>query len=327
VHELVRTNDAILISAIGALLAGASIPHRVLDQNMSVSLGILPRRVLVAGTHARLARRLLEEAGFGHELGPDAGDHYAGELTEDAVLGGRLRLRQPRHGHRVGHDAILLAAATMARPGQHAVDLGAGIGAAGLALAARVSGLSVTLVEIEPELAALAEENVRLNSFHGVRSVVVDVAALPAEFEAAGLSADTAACVLMNAPFNDPARHRTSPDPLRRRAHAASGETLAAWLKTANRLLGPHGVLTLIWRADGLAEVQAELGRGFGDIGVLPVHPRPNEPAIRVLVRARKGSRAPLTIYPGLILNDEAGRPTEAAEAVLRDAVALPLAT
>src|SRR5262245_20733903 len=69
------------------------------------------------------------------------------DVTEDAVLGGRLRLRQPRRGHRVGHDAILLAAATAALPGERAVELGSGVGAAGLALAARVPGLAVTLVE------------------------------------------------------------------------------------------------------------------------------------------------------------------------------------
>lgn len=73
-RELVRTNDAVLVSAIEALLGGAGIPHFVLDQNMSVlegSLGILPRRVLVAEEHLRAARRLLQDAGLGHELRPD----------------------------------------------------------------------------------------------------------------------------------------------------------------------------------------------------------------------------------------------------------------
>ena len=63
------------------------------------------------------------------------------ETSLDAVLGGRLKLRQPLKGHRVGHDAILLAAATGGRAGEHAVEFGAGVGAAGLALAARVHGL------------------------------------------------------------------------------------------------------------------------------------------------------------------------------------------
>src|SRR5664279_5822963 len=85
------------------------------------------------------------------------------ETSEDAVLGGRLRLRQPLAGHRVGHDAILLAAATAARADEHAIDLGAGVGAAGLALAARVAGLKVTLVEIDAALCRLAADNARLN--------------------------------------------------------------------------------------------------------------------------------------------------------------------
>src|SRR5262245_40637406 len=126
--------------------------------------------------------------------------------TEDAVLGGRLRLRQPRRGHRVGHDAILLAAATPAAAGETAVDLGAGGGAAGLAVAARVPGLAVVLVEIDPALAALAADNIRHNGLADrVRTVVLDVAAPSRAFAAAGLAAGSAARVLMNPPFNDSA--------------------------------------------------------------------------------------------------------------------------
>jgi hypothetical protein len=74
-HELVRTNDAVLVTAIEALLNGAGIPHVVLDRNMSVlegSLGVLPRRILVPEAHRRSARNLLLDAGLGHELRPDA---------------------------------------------------------------------------------------------------------------------------------------------------------------------------------------------------------------------------------------------------------------
>src|SRR5215510_2556250 len=101
-----------------------------------------------------------------------------GAVTDDAVLGGRLRLKQPRRGHRVGHDAILLPAATAAEPGEHVVDLGAGVGAAGLALAARVPGITLTLVEIDPELAAVAAENASRNGLADrVRTLSLDVAA------------------------------------------------------------------------------------------------------------------------------------------------------
>src|SRR5262245_16483303 len=136
-------------------------------------------------------------------------DPSLGDITEDAVLGGRLRLRQPKQGHRVGHDAILLASACRAAPGEHLVDLGAGVGAAGLALAARVAGISVTLVEIDPNLVALASTNVHLNGLGDrVRAVALDVLAPAQAFADAGLMPGSAAGVLMNPPFNDAARQQ-----------------------------------------------------------------------------------------------------------------------
>lgn len=244
--------------------------------------------------------------------------------TEDAVLGGALVLRQPKRGHRVGHDAILLAAATAARAGEHAVDLGAGIGGAGLALARRIDGLTVTLVDVDPALTALAGDNAARNGLAArVRSVCLDVAAPAAAFAAAGLAAGTADRVLMNPPFN--AAANPSPDLGRRLAHAAAPDTLGIWTATALRLLRPHGVLTLIWRADGLAALLPALGRGFGAVMLLPVHPKPEAAAIRVLARAVKGSGAPLAVLPGLVLADAGGKPTAAAEAVLRSGGILPL--
>jgi tRNA1(Val) A37 N6-methylase TrmN6 len=249
-----------------------------------------------------------------------------GGVSEDAVLGGRLILRQPRQGHRVGHDAILLAAATDARAGEHAVDLGAGVGAAGLALAHRVEGLTVTLVEIDPALVALAAENAERNGLAArVRAVNLDVSAAPRVFAETGLAAGSAQRVLMNPPFNEP--HNPSPDPGRRMAHAAPREMLGQWVRAAARLLRPDGVLTLIWRADGLPEVLAALEHDFGALAILPVHPKPGTPAIRLLVRAVKGNRAPPALLPGLVLNDAAGKPSAEAEAVLRDNAALRMMT
>ncbi|HXW29296.1 MAG TPA: methyltransferase [Xanthobacteraceae bacterium] len=246
--------------------------------------------------------------------------------TEDAVLGGRLVLRQPQRGHRVGHDAILLAAATDAQPDELAVDLGAGVGAAGLALAARVPKLAVVLVEVDAELARLADENIQINALgEQVRAVVLDVGARPSAFAAAGLQAGAATRVLMNPPFND-AWGNPSPDGARRLAHAASADTLAIWLRCAFRLLCRRGVLTLLWRADGLGRVLSGLADGFGAATVLPIYPRPDRPAIRVLVRAVKESRAPLCLLPGLVLCDPAGQSTPAATAILRGTATLSLA-
>jgi tRNA1(Val) A37 N6-methylase TrmN6 len=247
-----------------------------------------------------------------------------GETSEDAVLGGRLVLRQPLRGHRVGHDAILLAAATSAQSGEHAVDLGSGVGGAGLALARRITGVAVTLVEIDPVLTALAAGNAERNDLSDrVRAMCLDVELSAADFAAAGLVPGSAACVLMNPPFN--VSQQPSPDQARRLAHAASETTLELWLRAAARLLRADGVVTLIWRADGLAEVLAALNKDFGAITVLPLHPKPGAAAIRVLVRASKGNRAPLALLPGFLLADADGKPSAAAEAVLRKGEALSL--
>ena len=248
----------------------------------------------------------------------------AEEASEDAVLGGRLVLRQPLRGHRVGHDAILLAAATSAKSGDHAVDLGAGVGGAGLALARRVEGLNVTLVEVDPVLTELASGNAQRNGLSDrVRAVRLDVESSAADFIAAGLTPGSAACVLMNPPFN--VAQQPSPDQARRLAHAASETTLEHWLRTAARLVRADGIVTLIWRADALGEALAALSKNFGAITVLPVHPKPRAAAIRVLVRATKGNRAPLALLPGFLLADADSKSSAAAEAVLRKGEALSL--
>jgi tRNA1(Val) A37 N6-methylase TrmN6 len=248
------------------------------------------------------------------------------EITQDAVLGGKLRLKQPRAGHRVGHDAILLAAACPTRAGERVVDLGAGVGAAGLALARRIDGVKVVLVEVDAGLAALAAENAQLNGLGAsVSAVALDIAAPARAFAAAGLAPESVARILMNPPFNDPARQRASPDRQRRLAHAGSGATLRAWIKTALRLLRPRGTLTVIWRADRLGELLQALAPAFGAATVLPVYPGERQSAVRVLVRATKASRGPLVLLPGFILNDPAGHPTAQAEAVLRGDAVLPL--
>jgi tRNA1(Val) A37 N6-methylase TrmN6 len=86
--------------------------------------------------------------------------------------------------------------------------------------------------------------------------------------------------------------------------------------------LRPQGTVTLIWRADGLADVLAALTR-FGGIAITPVYPKPVVPAIRLLVSATKDSHAPLAVLPALVLADNDNKPTAQAEAILRDGAAL----
>jgi tRNA1(Val) A37 N6-methylase TrmN6 len=252
---------------------------------------------------------------------PVSDDH----LTEDAFLGGRLRLRQPRTGHRAGHDAVLLAAATAARRGDRVVDFGAGVGAAGLALASRVAGVDLLLVEIDPHLARLARDNAAAN---GIKAEVatLDVTSSAETLAAAGLAPDSVDVVLMNPPFNDGRRHRASPKEARALAHMAGGATLESWVQAARRVLKSGGALTLIWRADGIADVLAVLARGFGSLQILPVHGDASKPAIRVLLRAIKGGRAPSRLYRSLVLNNESTLPKKQLDDVMAGIALLPLA-
>jgi tRNA1(Val) A37 N6-methylase TrmN6 len=247
-------------------------------------------------------------------------------LTEDAFLAGKLRLRQPKSGHRAGHDAVLLAAATPVNAGNRVVDLGAGVGAAGLALAKRVAGIELVLVDADQALADLARANARANGIDA-KTIVLDVTSDARTFASAGLHADSVDVVLTNPPFNDPARHRASPDKAREAAHLATPGMLASWVHAARRILKSGGHLVMIWRADGIAEILSTFARGFGSLVILPVHANVTSPAIRVLVRATKGGRAPTRMLAPLILDDEPAGSAPTVREILAGEAVLPLAT
>ena len=195
----------------------------------------------------------------------------------------------------------------------------------GLAVARRVAGIEIVLVEIDAGLAELARGNAASNGI-AAKVIAMDVASGADAFAAAGLIPDSVDVVLMNPPFNDPARHRSSPNKSREIAHMADAATLENWMHAARRILKSGGVLTLIWRADGLGQVLAALDRGFGSLAILPVHGNAATPAIRVLIRAIKGGRAPTALYPGLMLNDESGVPNKQVQEILAGKGVLPLA-
>jgi tRNA1(Val) A37 N6-methylase TrmN6 len=246
-------------------------------------------------------------------------------FSEDDFLGGKLRLKQPKRGHRAGHDAVLLAAATPVRQGERVVDLGAGVGAAGLAVAARIREIDLVLVERDEALVEIARDNLASNKLKG-RAIALDVAAGAAAFAAAGLQPESVDRVLMNPPFNDPSRQQASPDPTRRAAHEDNDDTLATWMRSVRRILKPASTVSLIWRAEEIARVLAALESGFGALAVLPVYPRPDAAAIRILVRATKGSRAATALLPGIVLNGPASRAPDEVQAVLNGTDVLPLA-
>ncbi|MGD9738868.1 MAG: tRNA1(Val) (adenine(37)-N6)-methyltransferase [Bauldia sp.] len=247
----------------------------------------------------------------------------AEDYSADAFLGGRVSILQPKRGHhRSGLEAVLLAAALPVGLEGVIVDLGAGAGVAGLCAASLRPAASVVLVEREAALVAVARttlaraENAALAE--RVAIAEVDVAAPEAARIAAGIPRGEAAAVLTNPPFHDNRSVRVSPAAARAAAHVLP-DGLEPWFRTAASALRPQGLLVAVTLASAVAEALDVLGRRFGDVVLLPIHPRAEEPAHRLLLGARKGRRGSPTILPGLVLHDGPGNAfAPNVEAILR---------
>jgi tRNA1(Val) A37 N6-methylase TrmN6 len=249
---------------------------------------------------------------------PEGRDGAAAVAGEDRLLGGRVRLLQPRDGYRAAIDPVLLAAAVTAGRGERVADLGCGVGAALLCLAMRCPQVAVVGIEQEPGLAALATENLRLNGLAERGKIVQGDVADPIP----GAPFDQ---VMMNPPFLPLGRGRASAHPVKAGANVESDLDLRGWAAAAAQALRPRGWLTLIHRADRVDEICAVLRPAFGSMTLFPLWPKAGEPARRVLVRARRGGRSPAVLAAGLVLHEPDGTFTAATQAVLRDAAPLDL--
>jgi tRNA1(Val) A37 N6-methylase TrmN6 len=239
-------------------------------------------------------------------------------VTEDRLLDGRVRLRQPAEGYRAAIDPVLLAAAVPARPGDLALDMGCGAGAAMLCLGAR-SLCRVVGFDLQRDLVRLAGDNIVLNELSARLSVMQgDVARPPTRLEPGAYDH-----VMANPPYLEAAAATPSPLPAKARAHIEGGADLAIWVRCALAMARPKGSLTFIHRADALDRLLALLAGRAGEITIFPLWPGPAKPAKRVIVRARKDIATPTRLLPGLVLHETDGRFTAAADAILRDAAAL----
>lgn len=248
--------------------------------------------------------------------------------SDDRLLDGRVRLRQPLAGYRAAIDPVLLAAAVPARPGERVLELGCGVGAAALCLLTRQPDLAVTGLELQPTLAALARHNAEVNGLSagsrtdaaltGLTVLEGDVAAPP---KALGSGYDR---VLLNPPFQ-PSVAEASPLASKDLANREGGTPLTVWLGLGLRRLKQGGTLTLIHRSERLSAALTTLEGQAGDLRVLPLWPQAGKPAKRILIQATRGSRAGTTLLPGLSLHGADGGFTAEADAVLRGAVKLLL--
>jgi tRNA1(Val) A37 N6-methylase TrmN6 len=245
--------------------------------------------------------------------------------TDDAFLGGALQILQPKSGYRAGLDAVMLAAAVPAGPLQ-VLDVGAGVGTAGLCFARRAEGARVTLLEREPALAHLAAENVQRNGLgSSVRVVQTEVGLSAVGLQALDLAQESFDQVMANPPFHASDAGTLAPDALKAGANAMPEADLERWVRFMARMAAPGGGVTVIHKADVLGHLLSLLEGRFGALRVLPLLPRAAAPAHRVIVQGIKGSRAPLTLLPGFVLHGAGNAFTPEAQAILRSGAALPM--
>jgi tRNA1(Val) A37 N6-methylase TrmN6 len=265
--------------------------------------------------------QLAAEAIIGHAPAPAS--QVPASLTEDAFLGGRLRVLQPEKGYRAGIDAVFLAASIPAAAGETVFEAGIGVGVAALCLIARNPAIHVTGIEVAARYAMMCEENAKRNGFAQLLKVIHadvkdamrrDLAHLPQH--------GTFAHAYANPPYFEDGKVTPSPSLLKAQAHAFGPDDLDLWIKVMHAMVSLRGTVTLIHRADSLGKILVSMEEKFGDIRVAPLYAREGTAASRVIVQGVKGSKAPMQLLPGLILHGEGNAFTADAEAVLREGMA-----
>lgn len=246
---------------------------------------------------------------------------------ECELLGGQIRLKQPLKGNRASIDGILLAAFTPVKKGDQVLDFGTGLGTVALAVLARNPTAQLVAIDNDMHILDFARKNAELNGCGQQMQVVcLNLQANASAFEQNGISPASFDAVTANPPYFPEGTVRVPKEEGRKSAFVADQDLLEDWCRAAVRHLKPSGHFAMVHLPEALPDILKRMDRRFGSIEVLPVHARHDQPAIRILVRGLKGSRAPLNILPPLVLHPNAGSAyTEDAERVLRQLSALPL--
>lgn len=242
------------------------------------------------------------------------------ETTQDDFLGGKLSICQPKVGYRAAMDPVLLAAAAPVLRRGRVLDVGAGVGTAGLCYLARVPGPELVALELLPELAALAERNVAAN---GMGDRVTVVRGDLSQHRCGHVVPNSFDLVITNPPYMPGEAASPSPNAIRQTANVESHVPLAQWMDFCLKMLKQKGTLVVVQRADRLDDILAALHGRAGEVTVIPLWPKPGREAKRVLVRARKAVKGPARMTAGLTLHTDSERYTKKATAILMDGASL----
>jgi tRNA1(Val) A37 N6-methylase TrmN6 len=252
-----------------------------------------------------------------------AGAAMPSSLSEDAFLGGKLKILQPEKGYRAGIDAVFLAASIPAVDGETVFEAGIGAGVASLCLLTRTPQLHITGIEVATRYAVLCEQNAKRNNYADSVHVITadvkdamrrDLSHMPAH--------NSFAHAFANPPYFEDGKVTPSPSLLKAQAHSFGPDDLELWIRVMHAMVTLRGTVTLIHRAETLGKILNAMDGKFGDVRVAPLYARVGAAASRVIVQGVKGSRAPMQLLPGLILHEDNSSFTPDAEAVLRDGAA-----
>jgi tRNA1Val (adenine37-N6)-methyltransferase len=241
--------------------------------------------------------------------------------TCDAILGGIVRIIQPRKGYRFSVDSILLARFVQIRKGDRVLELGAGTGVISIAIAAMYQPREIVAVEIQAELTAMIRRSAELNRIGAIRSVTGDLRTLPS----AEVSLESFDVVIANPPYRASNTGRISPNAARRIARSEASATLEDFVSAASRCARRGARAAFVFAADRSAELIAMLREHrLEPKRIRFVHSYNDAPATAVLIEARKDGGVEVAILPPLILFDAPGVYTAEARDILGDIASLP---
>ena len=239
------------------------------------------------------------------------------EYSEDYLLNRQIKIFQPLNGYRASGDAVWLSAlVSRVKDGEHILDIGSGTGAISLCLAQRFPKACITGLELQSELVKLSNQSAAANGFANLRFLPADIR---------GPLTDIENCSFHHVVTNPPYAEHDMPSPNlgKALAHNHHDFSLTLWLNFALKMLRPQGHLYMVNRAEAADEAIAALHGKAGGIRIVPLYSKAGQNAKRILLTAQKGSKAPLVICPGIVVHNQDGGYSPAAEKVLR--AGLPL--
>ncbi len=324
--ELMKTHDLVVINYVRTLLEEEGLFCAVFDRNIAFTEGSIDafaHRVMIRDEDALTVKELLAGAEVDAHLNPSfrsrgiqggAQGGAANKPTDDAFLDGKLKILQPQKGYRAAIDAVCLAASIPAKKGDLVLDVGFGVGVAGLCLAWRQRGVKLTGLEIQEDLVELATENIRRNVIAGVDVIPGDILSPPSS-----LAHNSFDFVMTNPPFYDASKAISPPDQSKSQSHMHQGpDALEKWLENSIQFVKPRGTFTMVYLAEALDTLLAILGRHLGDIAIFPLWPGNDKPAKRVILSGQKDDSGPVRLLQGLRLHAPPKRYAPEAEEILR---------